>query len=80
MRQSRILQAEGEAEAIRLVNESANKYFVGNAQVLRKLQAVENALGENAKVIVPANTDLVNVIGELAGILPLKRDHKEEPK
>lgn len=78
IKQARILQAEGEAEAIRLVNEAANKYFVGNAQILRKLQAVENALEENAKVVIPANTELVNVIGELAGVLPLKRDHKEE--
>lgn len=78
IKQSRILQAEGEAEAIRLVNESANKFFVGNAQVLRKLQAVENALEDNAKVVVPANAELVNVIGELAGILPLKRNEKED--
>lgn len=77
IKQSRILQAEGEAEAIRLVNESAEKYFVGNAQILRKLQAVENALEENTKVVVPANTELVNMIGEMAGIIPLKKDRKE---
>ena len=71
IKQARILEAEGEAEAIRLVNESAEKYFVGNAQVLRKLQAVETSLQNNAKVVVPGNTDLVNVIGELAGIAPL---------
>ena len=40
-RQALILKAQGEAEAIQLVNEAAEKYFVGNAQVLRKLQAVE---------------------------------------
>ncbi|MFH1767904.1 MAG: SPFH domain-containing protein [Candidatus Omnitrophota bacterium] len=73
IKQSRILQAEGEAEAIRLVNEAAEKYFVGNAQILRKLQAVENALENNAKVVIPTNSELVNVIGELAGIMPLKR-------
>ena len=78
IKQSRILQAEGEAEAIRLVNEAANKYFVGNAQVLRKLQAVENALEDNAKVVIPTNTELVNVIGELAGVLPLKGNQKEQ--
>ena len=78
IKQSRILQAEGEAEAIRLVNEAANKYFVGNAQILRKLQAVENALEDNAKVVIPANTELVNVIGELAGVLPLKGTQKEQ--
>ena len=77
IKQSRILEAEGEAEAIRLLNEAANKYFTGNAQVLRKLEAVEKALSQNAKVIVPGNSDLVNVIGELAGIVPLKRDSKE---
>jgi len=72
-RQSRILHAEGEAEAIRLVNEAANKYFIGNAQLLRKLQAVETALGENTKVVLPSNSELVNVIGELAGVLPLPK-------
>jgi len=77
IKQSRILQAEGEAEAIRLVNEAAEKYFVGNAQILRKLQAVETALGNNAKVVIPTNTELVNVIGELAGVLPLKKESKE---
>ncbi len=78
IKQARILQAEGEAEAIRLVNEAANKYFVGNAQVLRKLQMVENALEDNAKIVIPTGTELVNVIGELAGILPLKGNQKEQ--
>jgi regulator of protease activity HflC (stomatin/prohibitin superfamily) len=77
IKQARILQAEGEAEAIKLVNEAAEQFFVGNAQVLRKLEAVEHALANNAKIVIPANTELVNVIGEMAGILPLKRDSKE---
>ena len=71
VRKSRILQAEGEAEAIRLVNEAANKYFIGNAQVLRKLEAVEKYLQHNAKVVVPADSELVNVVGELGGVLPM---------
>ncbi len=74
VKQGRILQAEGEAEAIRLVNEAAEKFFVGNAQVLRKLEAVEKALQNNAKVVIPTDTELVNVIGEMAGVLPLKKD------
>ncbi len=72
IKQARILEAEGEAEAIKLVNEAAEHYFVGNAQVLRKLEAVEKSLQHNAKIVVPANTELVNVIGEMAGFLPLK--------
>lgn len=78
IKQARILEAEGEAEAIKLVNEAAEKYFTGNAQVLRKLEAVEKSLQNNAKIVVPANTELVNVIGEMAGFLPLKREEKKE--
>lgn len=66
-KQSTILRAEGEAEAIRLVNEAANQYFKGNAQLLRKLEAVEKALYSNAKIVVPADSSLVNVIGNLIG-------------
>jgi regulator of protease activity HflC (stomatin/prohibitin superfamily) len=71
VKQAKILAAEGEAEAIRLVNEAANTYFVGNAQLLRKLEALEKSLGQNAKIVVPTGTELVNVIGEMAGVLPL---------
>jgi regulator of protease activity HflC (stomatin/prohibitin superfamily) len=74
IKQARILQAEGESEAIRLVNEAAERYFIGNAQVLRKLEAVEKSLQNNAKVVIPTNAELVNVIGELAGVLPLKKE------
>jgi regulator of protease activity HflC (stomatin/prohibitin superfamily) len=73
IRQGRILQAEGEAQAIKLVNEAANQYFVGNAQLLRRLETVEKSLANNAKIIVPSSAELVNVIGEMAGILPIPR-------
>ncbi len=76
-KQSKILHAEGEAEAIKLVNEAADKYFVGNAQLLRKLEALEASLGNNAKIVVPAGTELVNIIGEMAGIIPLERKKKD---
>jgi regulator of protease activity HflC (stomatin/prohibitin superfamily) len=76
-KQSKILHAEGEAEAIRLVNEAADKYFIGNAQLLRKLEALEASLGENAKIVIPTGTDLVNIIGEMAGVIPLERKKKE---
>jgi regulator of protease activity HflC (stomatin/prohibitin superfamily) len=72
IKQANILRAEGEAEAIKLVNEAANKYFVGNAQLLKKLETVQNSLQNNTKVVVPGNAELVNVIGDLAGVLPMK--------
>lgn len=70
---AKILEAEGEAQAIALVNEAAEKYFVGNAQILRRIQALETSLAGNAKIIVPSDKDLVNVIGDMAGIVPLPR-------
>jgi regulator of protease activity HflC (stomatin/prohibitin superfamily) len=79
LKQSKILTAEGEAEAIRLVNEAAEKYFIGNAQLLRKLQAMETALENNAKIVIPTGSELVNVIGELAGVLPLTREKATAP-
>jgi len=40
--------------------------------VLRKLEAMEKSLQHNTKVVVPANAELMNVISEMAGILPIK--------
>jgi regulator of protease activity HflC (stomatin/prohibitin superfamily) len=77
-KQSQILHAEGEAEAIRLVNEAADKYFIGNAQLLRKLEAMEASLRDNAKIVVPTGAELVNIIGEMAGVLPLDRKKSEK--
>jgi regulator of protease activity HflC (stomatin/prohibitin superfamily) len=73
IRMARILAAEGEAQAIKLVNEAANQYFVGNAQLLRKLETVEKALANNAKIVVPGDSQLVNIIGDMAGVLPLPK-------
>ncbi len=71
IRQARILEAEGDAQAIKLVNEAADQYFIGNAQLLRRLEMVEKALATNAKIVVPSNAELINVIGEMAGVMPV---------
>ncbi|MCX6093658.1 MAG: SPFH/Band 7/PHB domain protein [Candidatus Bipolaricaulota bacterium] len=80
IKQAKILAAEGEAEAIRLVNEAANTYFVGNAQLLRKLEALEKSLRDNAKIVVPAGSDLINIIGDMAGIVPVPTRKSESGK
>ncbi len=79
LKQAKILQAQGEAEAIKLVNDAADKYFIGNAQLLRRLETVEKSLSSNVKVVVPADTQLINVIGDLAGVVPIKKD-EDKPK
>lgn len=78
-KRAKILHAEGEAEAIKLVNEAADKFFIGNAQVLRKLQAVETSMEKNSKIVVPAGSELVNIIGEMAGdVLPIAKKIRME--
>lgn len=51
-REAAIRVAEGRARAIQLVNEAAERYFVGNAQTLKQLEVTENSLRENAKVVL----------------------------
>jgi len=76
-----VLSAEGEAEAIKavadanaarikVVNEAARKYFVGNAQILKKIEAVENSLKDNAKIIVDTNK-VQTIVTEAAGVTPI---------
>lgn len=61
------LKADADGDAIKTVNVAAEEYFVGNAQLLKKLETVAEALKDNTKFIVPIDSDLVNVIGDLAG-------------
>lgn len=62
IKQFSILEAEGKARAFKLINES----FKGNAQLLKKLDVVENSLRNNSKIILPEGKSLVNVIGNLS--------------
>jgi regulator of protease activity HflC (stomatin/prohibitin superfamily) len=75
-RQASILKAEGEAQAIKLVNEAAEKYFKGNAQTLKKLETVRDSLRDNAKIVVNSDNELINVIGDMAGVPLIKRKDK----
>jgi len=73
--QARVTRANAEAEAIRLVSTAAETYFKDRAEMMRRLEVLNNTLAQNAKYIVPANSDLVAVLG-LEGtatpVLPLK--------
>lgn len=51
-REAVIQVAQGKAEAIRLVNEAAERYFVGNAQTLKQMEMIENSLSENSKIVI----------------------------
>ncbi len=73
-REASIKVAEGRAEAIRLVNEAAEKYFQGNAQLLRQLEMTETALRDNAKVVVTQDGISPTL---LLGELPLSMKRRE---
>jgi regulator of protease activity HflC (stomatin/prohibitin superfamily) len=50
--QAKKIIAEGQAQSIKLVNEAAEKYFKGNAQILKQLEVTESALKDNTKVVL----------------------------
>ena len=63
VRQSLILEAEGQSQAIervaaarakeiQLVNEAAEKYFVGNAKELKRLEVTQASLEVNSKIVL----------------------------
>ena len=62
-RQAAILRAEGEAQAIENVSLAADKYFIGNAQLLKQLQVAQASLEENTKLIMSDQSRLINVLG-----------------
>jgi regulator of protease activity HflC (stomatin/prohibitin superfamily) len=74
-REAVIQVAQGKAEAIRLVNEAAEKYFVGNAQALKQLEMIENSLRENAKIVI---TEHGISPALFLGSLPVSLSHEEK--
>jgi len=62
-RQAAILRAEGEAQAIENVSKAADKFFIGNAQLLKQLEVTQAALEDNTKLVVSDQSRLINVLG-----------------
>jgi regulator of protease activity HflC (stomatin/prohibitin superfamily) len=62
-KQAAILRAEGEAKAIENVSQAADKYFVGNAQLLKQLEVTQASLEDNSKLVVSDQSKLINVLG-----------------
>jgi regulator of protease activity HflC (stomatin/prohibitin superfamily) len=90
VKQALILEADGRAQAIervaqarateiQLVNESAEKYFIGNAKDLKKLEVTQASLEKNSKVVLTDKgitpTLVLNETGET--IIPTKTKQEE---
>jgi len=77
-RQSAILRAEGEAKAIENVSTAADKYFIGNAQLLKQLQVTQASLESNSKLVVSDQSKLVNVLGLGEALSEMKTADKKK--
>jgi regulator of protease activity HflC (stomatin/prohibitin superfamily) len=62
-RQAAILRAEGEAKAIENVSKAADRYFIGNAQLLKQLEVTQASLEDNTKLVISDQSKLINVLG-----------------
>jgi len=51
-RRAAIKEAEGQAQAIKIVNEAAKEYFTGNAVELKKWEILGESLKNNSKIIL----------------------------
>ena len=79
-RQSAILRAEGEAKAIENVSNAANTYFIGNAQLLKKLEVTQSSLQNNTKLVISDQSRLINVLGLGEALTEFQRSEKYESK
>jgi regulator of protease activity HflC (stomatin/prohibitin superfamily) len=61
--QARVTRANAEAEAVKLVSTAAETYFKERAEMMRRLEVLNNTLAQNTKYIVPSSSSLVNVLG-----------------
>jgi len=77
-RQSTILRAEGEAKAIENVSTAAEKYFVGNAQLLKQLEVTQASLQNNSKLVVSDQSKLINVLGLGEAFIPPRTPEKRK--
>jgi regulator of protease activity HflC (stomatin/prohibitin superfamily) len=79
-RQSAILRAEGEAMAIENVSKAADKFFIGNAQLLKQLEVTQASLQDNSKLIVSDQSKLINVLGLSEALAGTQSKTGQKPK
>lgn len=90
LKQALILEAEGKAQAIELVakatanqievvNTAADKFFKGNAQLLKQFETNQASLENNTKIVfTEKGSSPTIVIGEKDTIIPIKRPSNTE--
>ena len=72
--QARITRATAEAKAIEMVSNAAEQFFKERAEMSKRLDVLNTVLAHQTKFIVPAGSDLVNVLGlDDKAVVPVKR-------
>jgi regulator of protease activity HflC (stomatin/prohibitin superfamily) len=72
--QARITRATAEAKAIEMVSNAAEQFFKERAEVSKKLDVLNTVLANQTKFIVPAGSDLVNVLGlDDRSVVPVRK-------
>lgn len=72
--QAKVLRATADAKAIELVSNAAEQFFKDRAEVSKKLDVLNTVLAGQTKFIVPAGSDLVNVLGlDDRTVVPVKK-------
>lgn len=78
-REAAIQVAQGKAEAIRLVNEAAQQYFIGSAQILKQMEMIETSLRDNTKVVITEHgISPTLLLGSLPISAPSEKPNKRE--
>jgi regulator of protease activity HflC (stomatin/prohibitin superfamily) len=79
-RQAAILRAEGEAQAIENVSKAADRFFIGNAQLLKQLEVTQASLQDNTKLVLSDQSRLINVLGLAEALAGTQQKTGSQPK
>lgn len=74
------LVAKAQAEAVKLVSQAANEYFLENAQLNKRLDVIRDTFAQQTKIIVPSTADVLTVLGfeGAPSVLPIRRSSQSE--
>ena len=72
--QARITRATAEAKAVEMISNAAESFFKERAETSKRLDVLNHVLAQQTKYIIPAGSDLVNVLGlDDARVVPIKK-------
>jgi len=74
------LVANAQAEAVKVISQAANQYFLENAQLNKRLDVIRDTFAQQTKIVVPSTADILTVLGLEGGpsVLPIKRSSQSE--